>query len=93
MFPSGLMLNLAVPVAGVLIDGERFWPDKLAVKLGCCANVGIDIDIRDRTKMPRGKTEVYLPIEKVADFFIFIDIHHFNRDQSIRYLLNFVKVT
>ena len=74
------MLNLAVPVAGVLIDGERIWPDKMTVKLGCYANVGIDIVIRDRTKIPRGKTEVYLTIEKFADFFIFIDIHHFNRD-------------
>lgn len=59
------MLILAVPVAGVLIDGERVWPDKLAVKLGCCANVGIDVDIRDRTKMPRDKTDVYVPIENL----------------------------
>lgn len=65
------MLILAVPVAGVLIDGERVWPDKLAVKLGCCANVGIDVDIRDRTKMPRDKTDVYVSIENLVDFFIF----------------------
>ena len=59
------MLILAVPVAGVLIDGERVWPDKLAVKVGCCANVGIDVDIRDRTKIPRDKTDVYVPIENL----------------------------
>lgn len=52
MFPSGSMLNLAVPVAAVLTDGERVLPDKLATKLDCCANPGIDIDIKDRTKMP-----------------------------------------
>lgn len=52
MFPSGSMLNLAVPVAAVLTDGERVLPDKLATKLDCCANTGIDIDIKDRTKMP-----------------------------------------
>ena len=33
---------MAVPVA-VVLTGLRVWPDKLAVKLICCANAGIDI--------------------------------------------------
>lgn len=79
MFPSGSMLNLAVPIAAVLTDGERVLPDKLATKLNCCANPGIYIDIKDRTKMPSDIIEVYLPTGNFVDCFIFVDIHLYNR--------------
>jgi hypothetical protein len=41
---------MAVPVATVLTDGDRALPDRLAMKVDCCANTDIDIDINDRTK-------------------------------------------
>lgn len=73
------MLNLAVPIAAVLTDGERVLPDKLATKLNCCANPGIDIDIKDRTKMPSDIIEVYLPTGNFVDCIIFVDIHLYDR--------------
>ena len=73
------MLNLAVPVAAVLTDGERVWPDKLATKLDSYANPGIDIDIKDRTKMPSDIIAVYLPTGNFVDCFFFVDIHLYNR--------------
>jgi len=79
MFPLGSMLNLAVPVDAVLTDGERVWSDKLAMKLDCCANPGIDVDIKDRTKMPSDIIEVYLPTGNFVDCFIFVDIHLYNK--------------
>ena len=79
MFPSESMLNLAVPVAAVLNDGERVWPDKLATKLDYCANPSIDIDIKDRTKRPIDIIEVYLPTGNFVDCFIFVGIHLYNR--------------
>ena len=54
------MLNLAVPVAVVLTVGDIAWPDKLAMKLLCCANAGIDIN--DKTNIPSDITGVFLPI-------------------------------
>lgn len=56
----------------------RVWPDKLATKLDCCANPGIDIDIKDRTKRSSDIIEVYLPTENFVDGFIFVDIHLYN---------------
>ena len=79
MFPSESMLNLAVPVAAVLTDGERVWPDKLATKLDCCANPGIDIDIKYRTKRLSDTIEVYLPTGNFVDCFILVDVHLYNR--------------
>jgi predicted transcriptional regulator len=73
------MLNLAVPVAAVLTDGERVWPDKLATKLDYCANPDIDIDIKDRTKMASDIIEVYLPTGNFVDCIIFVDFHLYNR--------------
>jgi len=55
-------LNLAVPVAAVLTDGDTDWPESLAMKVECCANAGIDIDIRDRTRVLMDTIEVYLPM-------------------------------
>jgi hypothetical protein len=43
IFPWASTLNLAVPVAVVLTGGVRLWPDKLALKLICCASTGIVI--------------------------------------------------
>ena len=63
------------------------------LKLDCCANPGIDIDIKDRTKRPSDIIEVYLLTGNFVDCFIFVDIHLYNRVYSIRYLLNFVKVS
>lgn len=63
------------PVASVLTEGERVWLDKLATKFDCCANPGIDIDIKDRTKMPSDIIEVYLPTGNFINCFIFVDIH------------------
>jgi hypothetical protein len=73
------MLNLAVPVAALLTDGERVLPDKLTTKLDCCANPGIDIDIKDRTKMTRDIIEVYLSTGNFVDCIFFIDMHLYNR--------------
>jgi hypothetical protein len=55
-------LNLAVPVAAVLTDGDTDWPRRLAMKVECGANAGIDIDIRDRTRVLMDTIEVYLPM-------------------------------
>ena len=93
MFPSGSMLNLEIPVAAVLTDGERVWIYNLATKLDCCAKPGIDINIKDTTKRPSDIIEVYLPTGNLVDCFIFLDVHLYNRVLSIRYLLNFVKVS
>jgi len=85
------MLNLAVPVAVVLTVGDIAWPDKLAMKLVCCAKAGIDIN--DRTNILTDITGVYLPIRNFLDRFIFRDISIYNRTKSISSLLNFVKLS
>lgn len=91
--PSGSTLNLAVPVAAVLTDGDRDLPDRLAMKADCCANAGIYIDINDRTNVLMVMIEVYLPIGNLIDCFIFMIIRFYNGAKSIRYLLNFVKLS
>ena len=58
------MLNLAVPVAIVLTVGDIAWPDKLAMKLVCCAKA--DIDINDRTNILTDIRGVYPPIGKLS---------------------------
>lgn len=63
----GFYLNLAVPVAAVLTDGDRDWPDRLAMKVDCCANAGIDIVINDRIVVLMDMIEVYLPIGNFID--------------------------
>jgi len=68
-------LNLAVPVAAVLTDGDTHWPERLAMKVDCCANAGIDIDISDRTRVLMDTIEVYLPMGNFIDCFIFMEIH------------------
>ena len=78
------MLNLAVPVAVVLTVGDIAWPDKLAMKLLCCANAGIDIN--DKTNISSDITGVYLPIGNFLDRFIFRDISIYNRAKSIKFL-------
>jgi hypothetical protein len=85
------VLNLAVPVAVVLTVGDTAWPDKLAMKLVCCANAGIDIN--DRTKILTDRTGVYLPIGNFLDRFILRDNSIYIRAKSISSLLNFVKLS
>jgi len=63
------------------------------MKVDCCASAGIDIDIGDRTRVLMDTIEVYLPIGNSIDCFIFLDIHFYSRAKSIRYLLNFVKLS
>lgn len=67
-------MNLAVPVAAVLTDGDRDWPDRLAMKVDCCANEGTVIDINDRTKAPKDRIEVYPSMGNFIDCFIFVYI-------------------
>ena len=78
------MLNLAVPVAVVLTVGDIAWPDKLAMKLLCCANAGIDIN--DKTNILSDITGVYLPIGNFLDRFIFRNISIYNRAKFIKFL-------
>ena len=85
------MLNLAVPVAVVLTVGDITWPDKLDMKLVCCAKAGIDINVR--TNILTDITGMYLPIGNFLDRFIFRDISVYNRAKSISSLLNFVKLS
>ena len=72
IFPWASTLNLAVPVAVVLTGGVRLWPDKLAVKLICCANTGIDII--DMDNIQRETIGMYLPKRSSSNRFIFRDI-------------------
>ncbi|MGA9744271.1 MAG: hypothetical protein WBQ16_06615, partial [Nitrososphaeraceae archaeon] len=72
IFPWAFTLNLAVPVAVVLTGGVILWPDKLAVKLICCANTGIDI--RDMDNIQRETIGMYLSKRSSSNRFIFRDI-------------------
>ena len=72
MFPWGSTLNLATPVALVMTGGDKLWPDKLAVKLICCANTGIDIIDMDKIQMDT--IGMYFPKGNTSDRFIFRDI-------------------
>jgi hypothetical protein len=71
-------LNLAVPVAAVLSDGDTEWPERLAMKVDCCANAGIDIAISDRTRVLMDTIEVYLPMGN------FIDCFHFHKHSFLK---------
>jgi hypothetical protein len=82
IFPSGSMLNLAVPVAAVLTVGDIAWPDKIAMKLVCCAKAGIDIN--DRTNILTDMTGVYLPIGNFLDRFIFRGIFNLQYGQMYK---------
>ena len=75
MFPWGSTLNLAMPVALVLTGGDKLWLDKLAVKLICCANTGINII--DMDKIQRDAIGMYLPIGNNFNRFIFRDIQDY----------------
>lgn len=72
IFPWASTLNLAVPVAVVLTGGVRLWPDKLAVKLICCANTGIDII--DMDNIQRETIGMYLLKRSSSNRLIFRDI-------------------
>lgn len=60
---------MAVPVATVLTKGDKVPPDKLALKLICCANAGIDIN--DTTKILSDINGVYLLIGNFVNPLIF----------------------
>ena len=58
IFPWASTLNLAVPAAVVFTGGERFFPDRIALKFVCCAKVGVDTN--DAAKAQSNIIEMYL---------------------------------
>ena len=91
ILPLGPRLNFAIPVAAVLTGGDRVLPDKLATKLVCCANTGVDIN--DMAKIQSDIIGAYLPIGNFTNRFVFRDISIDNRAESISLLLNIVKLS
>lgn len=72
IFSWASTINLAVPVAAVLTGGVILWPDKLAVKLICCANTGVDII--DMDNIQRETIGMCLPKRSSSNRFIYRDI-------------------
>lgn len=91
MFPCGSTLNLAVPVAGVIIGGERLFPDMVAAKFISCAKTGTEIN--DDAKIHRDTSGVYLKIWYNPNCFNLRDIINDHVPESISLLVNIVKST